>query len=331
MTELARFSQVVETLNRPGNPDEAKSLKAWKSRSMITRAALLELRAEYDKKISEAAERYSPTVAAEKIEELRAEYNSFKQIAVARVQDGLSSTLELKRQTYKKNSGAPTEEALRLLQALQMRKSLSPADIANAAQHLHGNVQALEILRERVRDAGYTFPSILSVEEFERAMEEAEAFARDKLDSIDQEPDAMSYKHRMFWMYDGTGEAEYFFNPLDSNELSAAQITPSGKAAEQEAEEDETDKRSVFDGGAWSKVKLHGGETLAGLSYQFHVSSEEIRKANPGEIHITPGAEILIPSTRMRVINDETGHHTDHKDVQLVAIPDFAKIGGGEV
>ena len=291
----------------------------------------VKLKAEYDKKISEATKRYSPSVAAEKIEELRAEYNSFKQIAVARVQDGLSSTLELKRQTYKKNSGAPTEEALRLLQALQMRKSLSPADIANAAQHLHGNVQALEILRERVRDAGYTFPSILSVEEFERAMEEAEAFARDKLDSIDQEPDAMSYKHRMFWMYDGTGEAEYFFNPLDSNELSAAQITPSGKAAEQEAEEDETDKRSVFDGGAWSKVKLHGGETLAGLSYQFHASSEEIRKANPGEIHITPGAEILIPSTRMRVINDETGHHTDHKDVQLVAIPDFAKIGGGEV
>ena len=110
MTELARFSQVVDTLNRPGNPDEARSLKAWKSRSMITRAALLELKGEYDKKISEASKRYAAKVAEEKIKELRAEYGSFRQIAVARVQADLNDTLELKRQTFKKNSGAVFRE-----------------------------------------------------------------------------------------------------------------------------------------------------------------------------------------------------------------------------
>ena len=325
-TNTNRFTQILETVNRAGTPDQAKSLSAWKTRAMNTRRALMVIKKEHDQQIHEASERYSQKVALEKIDEIRKDYEVFRKLAVDRVREGLEETISQKRATFERNSGAPSEESLRLLQVLKMRKTLTLEDISSAAQHLHGNVQSLEVLRDLARDNGYSFPSFISAAEFEGAIEKAEAFAKDKLKTIDKEDGEMDYKTRMFWLYSddeiSNSEAQHFFSALDNNEISAAQITKDSKTSQtgEDADGAAVD-RSVFAGGAWCKVKLHGGESLMGLAYQFHTTEAEIRKANGGRADIIPDTSILIPSTKFRVIYDETGHHTREEDITLVPIP----------
>lgn len=322
--DTIRFTRILETVNHAGTPDQAKSLSAWKTRAMNTRRALMVIKKEHDQQIHEASERYSQKVALEKIDKIRKDYEVFRKLAVDRVREGLEETISQKRATFERNSGAPSEESLRLLQVLKMRKTLTPADISNAAQHLHGNVQALEVLRDLARDNGYSFPSFISAAEFEGAIEKAEAFAEDKLRTIDEEDDKMGYKERLFWLYSddeiSNSEAQYFFSALDNNEISAAQITKDSQT-EQADDDGAAVDRSVFAGGAWCKVKLHGGESLMGLAYQFHTTEAEIRKANGGRADIIPDTSILIPSTKFRVVYDETGHHTREEDITLVPIP----------
>ena len=136
----------------------------------------------------------------------------------------------------------------------------------------------------------------------------------------------MDYKARLFWLYSddeiSNSEAQYFFGALDNNEISAAQITKDSKTSQtgEDADGAAVD-RSVFAGGAWCKVKLHGGETLMGLAYQFRTTEAEIRKANGGRADIIPDTSILIPSTIFRPVYDETGHHTREEDITLVPIP----------
>lgn len=325
---LKRYNEIYErTLRNAGNPNKERSLAGWRERAGITRMAIRYAKAEHDKQVKEAQERYSNAVFGEKLAEYDADYSIMLDIAKKRVTDDLEDILEGKRQQYDKSMGAPSEEHLRLLQALNMRSNLTLSEIAAVSNKFDSNLQALGVLRDIAQRHGVSFPAMTDPDTFEEQLASAEQFAKDKLNTLDADLDDMGYKDRLFWDKPGDGEDSYFFGILDGAGFTTEQLEFATAKAKSEQAPSEDNHTTATASGAdqemWAKVRLNGNQSISTIANQFHTTISDIIDANNGRdlSRTRAGDEIYVPSTRFSFQPDPSGGHVQPGDVVPVPRP----------
>lgn len=334
-SQLYHYSNMIEKATAAGNPNKEKTLDAWQRRAIAVRAALLNIKGDFAKELDELSATYSPQVFEEKRKTVDEDYKALRDIAIKKVSDDLQNVLNAKRAQYDKCSGAPSAEDLRLLEALNMRSSLSIAEIAAVSGKFNGNVQAVRLLRDIARKHDIVFPDIGGPEEFEEQLERAEQFSADHFAEIDTDTDQLNYKGRLFWTCPGDGEAQYFYGTLDNQSFTAEQITDATNEAQRETATRSTAPKATETGEGeplemWAEVKTNGLQDLSTIAMQFHVSTEQIRQANPGKdlSRLYKGDSIYVPSTKFAFQPDASGGHVQPEDVKAVPRPIYPEPAG---
>ncbi len=326
---------MIEKATAAGNPNREKTLDAWQRRAITVRGAMLNIKADYQKELDDLRTTYSPQVFEEKRKTVDEDYKTLRNLAIKKVSDDLQNVLDSKRAQYDKCSGAPSAEDLRLLEALNMRSSLSIAEIAAVSGKFNGNVQAIRVLRDIAKKHDIVFPDIGGPEEFDEQLERAEQFSADHFAEIDTDTDQLNYKARLFWTLPGGGEAQYFYSALDNQSFTAEQLTDATTKAQQETatrstalKATETNEGQPLE--MWAEVKTNGQQDLSTIAMQFHVSTEQIRQANPGKdlSRLYKGDSIYVPSTQFSFQPDPSGGHVQPEDVKAVPRPIYQEPTG---
>lgn len=316
-----------------GSPNKEKTLDAWQRRAIAVRGAMLAIKADYKKELDELKETYSPKFFEEKRQKVDEDYKALRDIAVKKVTDDLEAVLDSKRAQFDRSSSAPSDEDLRLLNALNMRSSLSIAEVAAVSGKFNGNVQAIRVLRDIAKRNGISFPDIGDPEAFEEMMERAEQFSTDHIQELDADHDQLNYKGLLFWEHPGEGETRYFYGALDNQGFTTEQIADATKEAQREASPTKPAMMETVEGQPlemWAEVRCNGNQHLSTIAEQFHVSTEQIRQANPGRdlSRLYAGDKILVPSTTFNFQPDASGGHVQPEDARLVPRPNYSEPSG---
>lgn len=333
-SSIYRYQTILERATSAGTPNRDKSLDAWQRRAIVTREVMLTIKEDYKKKLDELKDRYSAKAFEIERQPVDDDYNKIREIAIQKVLEDLGNVLDGKRAQFDKSSGAPTAEDLRLLDALNMRSSLTLAEIAAVSGKFNGNVQAIRVLGDIARKHGISFPDIGDPEHFEALMERAEQFSKEHIEEIDVERDRLGYKGMLFWEHPGEGEAPSFFGMLDNQGFTAEQLTEATRENQQkeDAETDSPLTATMTGEGApvemWAEVKLKGTEYISSVADQFHVSTKQIREANPGRDldHLYSGDKIYVPATKFSFLPGQG--HIQPDQVRAVPRPVYEEPKG---
>ncbi len=309
-TTLSEFSAILNRVDTSRDVDQSRTLTGWHGRAAMVRSALEVLRDMRDGKLAEARENYKGARLASIENEINAEYETARELAVAKVESDLQEVLKSKRKAWDKANQPPTDEMLRLLQAIEIRGTdLSAAEVISTIKTLNGNAVSLRALRSICARAGLTLPGFVGADpgEFERQMSEAEEYARSHIDELDKRLEDMTYRERLFWTRPGGGLDTEFFRALDSSTLTSADIrtaattTDGGKNTRATKTTRASTKAST--GGKWSQVTVteHGFD-LRTACEQFGVELSDVTAANPGKRldSLHQGDTVNFPSTHLR-------------------------------
>lgn len=325
---LSRYHEIMEKTLRSGNPIREKTLDGWHRRTITTRDALLLAKEQYRADVEDLRGTYSPKVFEVKRQNADREYRELVRIAQEKVTADLQTVLESKRAQYDRSAGAPSAEDLRLLEALNMRSSLSIAEIATVSGKFNNNIQALRVLGDIARKHGISFPDIGDPETFEESLKRAEEFATDHIAELDTDKADLGYRGLLFWTKPGEGEAKYFFGQLDGAGFSSEQISTSTKESQRATWTPTTSTTASKTTGAapgevWAEVRATGQQDIGTIASQFHVTTQQIRDANPGIDldRLYSGTKVLVPSTRFTFQPDPTGGHVQPDQVRPVPRP----------
>lgn len=333
MNSLFYYSRLLENATNAGNAKKSGTFRGWQEKAIKARSVLKQVRNDYDKDLADLHGTYTTKVFLQKKAELDANYNKVVESVVSVLEKSLSEVIESKRRQFDKCSSAPSAEDLRLLQALNMRTSLSVAEIANTIAKLNGNVQSLAVLRDIAAKHNIHIPvGATTPEEFDAQMERAREFSLDRLREIDTIDKNAGYKTRAFYDYpDHPGEASHLYGPLDNNVLTTEQIATATKQAREKAaraaEPAEapaaSDTTSDSTPEMWAEVTVNGIQSLSTIAAQFHVSTQQIRDANPGITldRLYTGDKIFVPSTKFSFQPDASGTHVQPENVRAVPRP----------
>ena len=289
MINLAQYQKTFDRAMNTGHPDTALTLKSFQRRAGVTRGAVMMLTDEYKADLKKLQATYSPKEFEARRAALDEEYNGIVKIAKQRLTDDLNEVLEAKRKQFDKSTGAPTEAQLRLLQVLSMRTEMTQSEITLTAEKMNNNIPALRLLRDIAKRHGIDFPDVGNADKLNEAIDNAEQFSLEMIESI-ANPE-LTYQQTCFYDYpDSQTVADYYFGPLDQSILVAAQAKP--------PKVEPGEHNAV-------KVYLRGDESLAGIADQFHINSEDIRKANPDRdsFDFKEGDTLIVPSGMLRVTN----------------------------
>lgn len=321
--KFSQYGTIYERAMRVvSNANQDLTLKAFQKRTAQTREAVKLAYQEYVNDVKELDGTYIPKIAQQKREPLEQEYRAIVKLAKQRCYDDLARVLDAKRQQFSKTHEAPSEADMRLLTALSMRQTLTPAEIAEVADKLNGNYHAQKLLGEIAHRHDIPFPRVADADEVEAALNDAERYAQRMIDFVDVPDDkALNFSAVSFFKYPDTRtEADAYFERLDGNFFTAAQAD-----TDEAAEQAETVKQTADKSGEmWSQVTLTGREMLYAIANQFHVDSADIRAANPGIdlSNLYSGQKIYIPSTRYSFTPDINGAHVQaDQEVRLVPKP----------
>ena len=315
------------------NVDGSLTLKSFQRRTSQIRAALQLAHKEYAADIAEIDKTYTPAVAEPKKAALTEEYKALTKIAKERALDDLSKTIAAKRAQFSETFAAPDEESMRLLQALSMRQTLTAGEVAETASRLNRNYHTSKILAEIAARFDIPFPAIADQERIETALNDAEQYAQRMIEYIDVTDDKMlNYSAVSFYKYPDTRtEADAYFDRLDGDFFTAAQVGTDEAAEQAETAKQAAGKPTDKSGEMWAQVTLTGREMLYAIANQFHVNSADIRAANPGVNlnNLCCGQKIYIPSTRYSFTPDPNGAHVQaDQEVRLVPKPTFEPLRG---
>ncbi len=310
------YARIFSNAVNRGDPDTAKTLKAFQKRCGIIREAVKEAKRQYDADLHRLGEELSSKAFDRERKALDDDFTGLVLLAKQRCLDDLEGVLNGKRAEFSKRSGAPTEEQLRLLTVLQMRSELTAGEIANVADKLNDSVQALRLLREIAHKHNVPFKDVANDEEFEQKLTEAEEFGKRMVDGLTKTEDKElnSYERGFFLPYDGPTAADAFFSDLDASIFTAPQKT---------AQDDIKPAEDKIERGAKPnavKIYLRGDESLAGIAMQFGVDSTQIRAYNPDFdfANMSRGDSIVVPSGRLRV-SDAAGSIVEGQCVPVYA------------
>lgn len=335
------YQKMFENLVSTGNPKKSGTLRGWQDKAIKTRESLKAARKDYDKELQEILATYSKSVAHEKKTVLDAQFDSIVKSATAELESDLDKIIESKQRQFDKCSGAPTEEELRLLQVLNMRKNLTIAEVANVIGKLNNNVQSLAVLRDIAERSNIHVPARASTpEEFDTLITRAREFSIRMLDDIAKPDDQLGYHGTSFYRYpDGPGEAAAFYGPLDNSTLTSEQISlATAKAREKETlnevEATNPTPSATNPDEMWAQIEVSGQMNVATIANQFHVSVKDIEEANPGKdvTRLYTGDKILVPAIKFSFQPDPSGGHVQPHQVKAVPRPkyEYPKGPGGE-
>ena len=300
--------RTFETAVRLSQPDPSKTLLGWQARAIATRKALMQIKAEHNKEVESLRELYTPKALESRVAPLDMEMQEITNIAKQRVSDDLSMVMTEKRKQLAKCLEAPSEEAVRLLTVLNMRSDLTQAEIDAAAPNLNSNIHSLRLLKDIASRNGLYFPSTIGdVSKIEKDLADFEKFGEKMVESIDKDDLTYDYHAFSFWTHPGITDLAYYSKLLDASFYTAAQMRDSVMKETAERESAAADRKAGKTMNA-AKVFLRGDEKLAGISMQFGVSADAIRKANPGVDldsieSMMPGTSIVVPSGRFSMMN----------------------------
>lgn len=306
MSKITEYTRIFENARKTaGRVDEAKTLKAWKARAVVTRGALDELRAEYARDVAAINAEYRPAAAAQRVGPLTEAFKDICKTAKEKMAADLEDVMAAKRQQLSKAQGAPSTDMVNLLTVLGMRTKLTAAEVAEAASKLTGNIPALCALRDISAKHDISFTDI-SVESMEHDLETAENFARGKIDTVDIPAGQMDYRTRLFWA-SPDGEAAYFFGKVDDG-FTAALVEHEPTKESKNTPDRPTHERvstpidlrvSPSSSANAVRVFLRGDETAPMIAAQFGTSVKAIQANNPGKdmAHLRQGDELIVPST----------------------------------
>lgn len=291
MQTFSDYERLYRRVKNEGNPDQSKTLKSFQKRAAIVRGAVRKLMEKRDEDLAKLEKIYTPTAMQECRRPLDREFNGVVQLALNELNADLEKCLAAKRDALDRANSAPTEEQLRLLQTLNMRTSLTSAELNAVAEKLNTCIPALRLLGDLAASHGLDFPKRLADPELiESNLDLAEEACRDMINAVAKPQDALSYKERCFYDYAGT---QTWFDAtvagIDSNLFTAAQALSIEKTPLTKA-------NAVC-------VMLSGSESLASLSDQFGVSSDKIRAANPNYdfSEMKKGDSLIVPSGKMKM------------------------------
>lgn len=218
--------RIFDAVYKTGNPDTSKTLIAWQNRAISTRAALLEVQSQIDAQEQELNQIYQPAAVAELMRETRDAMAELVRGERDKLADDLDNILDAKRQQYKAiGLAAPTTEQINLLTALNLRDSVSEAEVSYIATEMSGNFQALRALKSIAKRSGIDLPDPPSVENVEEDLNLAREYATSSLRDIAVPNNELGYFSRCFYIAPGVGPARKFLD-LDSNIFTSVQATP---------------------------------------------------------------------------------------------------------
>lgn len=291
MNSFKDYLKLYKNCVNSGTPDKGMTLKAFQRRASTIRGAIKLLMDQRDADVQKLYQEFNDAGVAKYREPLDKEVNGIIEMARTDLINDLEKVMAAKRDALDKANSAPTEEQLRLLQTLSMRSHLTAAELNAVAAKLNDNVPALRLLGDIAEKHNLSFPGkVADMDVIEHNLEVAEEYCRSMIDCLSH-PE-LSYRQKCFYDYPQLKtEADAVFEPVDSTTFTVAPAPSIQK-------ETMTNPNAV-------RVFLGGGENLASLAYQFSVSSEAIRKANPDYdfSNIMPGDDIVIPSGRMKLSN----------------------------
>lgn len=330
MRDFLYYKRLIESTTDAGHAAKSGTFRAWHAKCVNTRQALQQARADHDAELQELQGVYTTRIFLQKKAEIDEKFNSIVNDAKNKLIEDLETVIESKQRQFEARSGAPSAEDLRLLQALSMRSNLTVAEVADVVPKLNGNVQSLSLLRDIAGKHNIHIPVGVSTREaFDEQLQRAREFSMDRLQrGLEVSDKEIGYKDKLFYDYSDRGEARFFYDALDDNVLTSQQVTRATKepAAHVGAEQNATAGEPDQPGGAvemWAEVKCNGSMSLSTIANQFHISSKEIRDANPGKDldRIYTGDVILVPSTRFTYQPDPSGGHVQPGDVRAVPRP----------
>ena len=321
---IINLNRIYNSVYHSGDPDRSKGFAGWQHKAQITRKALLQAKLEMDAQLAEWRETYTEKAIEPMFGELLNEYHGIRDVALRKLEDELNAVVDEKRGQYEKIAlTAPSDEQLRLIQALSYRDDLTDSEVAQIAEKMNGSLQALKALGSVARKAGLDFPHTVSTEDFERAVDEAVQYAHTALFDIDTPQKELGYNSVCFYEYSGVGLPHAVFDPLDSPMFAAVQS--GNESTEKHPLPTATSTDEGKDVTMWSRVTLGGNESLSTIAAQFHTTTAAIRQANPQANldRLYSGQKIYVPSTRMMFQPDPSGGHVQPDHVEAVAAPSF--------
>lgn len=275
-TQWARIHRAVTG----GNPDPTQGFSAWQRRAQTVRGAILEAKAQTDAEKRGLSEIYSAKETERRTVALENAYNEIVNLGVEKLERELEAVIDSKRQQFKKIAlTAPTDEQLRLLQAMALRDDLTDGEISEIAADLAGSLQALKTLGSIARKAGHDFPHTVTAEQMQEQLATAEEFSRSMLRSVDKPDNDLGYNELAFWKYTDKATPKAIYGPVDSPLYSAVQLQPKEDKAEDKpvkAKPQEPPKPSPV---------LHitdGVDNLAWIATKYHTRIPAILKENAG-------------------------------------------------
>ena len=219
---IKNYQTIFDTVYHSGNPDAAKGFCGWQRKAQITRGALLKVKEKIASDLKELRETYNEKTVQSLYADMMSDYGTIKAAAEKRLLTGLDEIVAEKRKQYRKIAlTAPTDEQLRLLQALALRDDLTENEVTAIAESMGDNLQALRSLGSIARKNGLDFPSYGTVDEFENALADAEQYCKETLYDLDA--DELGYFAKCFYDYEGIGLPAIKFRPLDEPLFAAVQ------------------------------------------------------------------------------------------------------------
>lgn len=227
MNSVLRCATIIDNATNETGIDKSRTLEGWHSRACAVRGAIEIFRAERDKAVKAASEKYKGDYLTDHIDAANADFNAAVKVAMDKVETDLQDVLDSKRRAWSKANSAPTTEMINLLTALQMRgNDLTDGEIMAVVEKLNDNAVALRSLRSICKKAGVSLPSFVGTDpdDFDRSMGEAEQYARNGIMSLATATGDLNYLELLFWSKPGEGLDKRYFKPLDSTVLTSEMI-----------------------------------------------------------------------------------------------------------
>lgn len=211
-------------MNRTGKPAPAKTFQGWQKSAIAGRNTLMAVKRKYEADRDEALRDYSSTKAAEILGELQRNYESTRRNTEKWLRERFDAVVQSKRDAIKRACKAPSEEDLRMLQALKMRSKLTDNDIIRASEQLENNFVALGLLADIAESAGVNCP-VFTAELAEEEIKNVERLGDDLIKHIDSEDKTMPYTSVCFYNYpDAETSVSFMFEKLDNNVFTSEQV-----------------------------------------------------------------------------------------------------------
>lgn len=216
-SEAGRTQTMTDALHNSAASERFMSLAGWRLRTQAARQAVLKYCSEQDAKLNDLKRVYS----AEYIKTMEGNIDAEKLNVVSRarelVRNDYETVKQAKEAAWSKAHSAPSDDQLRLLQALSMRSKLTPAEVAAVLPQMTDNIQALRVLQDVAERSGVNVPLPTDLEDqYERDIEMADEWCKIAVEDINKSDDDAGYLGLLFWNTNNSGQMQSAYDRLDS-------------------------------------------------------------------------------------------------------------------